>query len=382
MVSGNAANPPNFEYLAPVFLFLLVAGGQVGLPIIVCTAIFSRRLAWHPTLINFCVTWIVYSVVYCLYLYSGGNRENPPSRICIVQASMVHGAAPMAAVGGLLVVIHTWAMVQHFERYSLERMPRTLRMVLMIAPPYVVFLAFSISAGILGSKYSKLISAANGLYCTTDNGLLDTVVPSFCAVVMFLVLCFEVAICVQYLRRRILVKRAFPLAERPTSRSSVFRVGLFCAYSFIALTTSILFSIGLKTAPAFMFPAALPSASTLVFGLQKDIVAAWFPRSVERKLSAATALEIPNARLAQRPFSFSTLSPNRLSALGATWDCSSPMSASKEMREELKIALSPIGQAPHHWRRDTELAIMRILYNIPVQARESWVSAVHTYSWR
>jgi len=48
------------------FLALHIAGGQVGLPIIILTFILSKNVHRHPTLINFCITWSISSIAYCL----------------------------------------------------------------------------------------------------------------------------------------------------------------------------------------------------------------------------------------------------------------------------------------------------------------------------
>lgn len=53
-------------YPTGLYVFLQVAGGQVGLPLFVVTMLVSSKVKRHLTLINFCWTWIVYSIVYCL----------------------------------------------------------------------------------------------------------------------------------------------------------------------------------------------------------------------------------------------------------------------------------------------------------------------------
>jgi hypothetical protein len=58
--------PPDLQHLTSVYLALLISGGQIGLPAIVLTASMCRKVTWHPTIINFCITWIVYSIIYCL----------------------------------------------------------------------------------------------------------------------------------------------------------------------------------------------------------------------------------------------------------------------------------------------------------------------------
>ncbi|KAH7908006.1 hypothetical protein BJ138DRAFT_1182048 [Hygrophoropsis aurantiaca] len=351
-MSWSIPNPPDLRHLSTTYLFLLVSGGQIGLPIIVFTVLYSRKLAWHPTLVNFCITWIIYSVVYCLYLYSGADSDNPHWQICLAQASMTHGAPPMAAVGGLSVVIHTWATIQQFDRCVLDRIPRPWSAIMIIVPPYLTFLAFSIGAGVLGFRNPQLLTAANGLYCTINHKIIYEAVPSFCTAVMSIVLCFEVAIGLHYVRRQRRLKHAFPLAQISVSKPSIFRIGLFCVYSGIALVAAIFFMVGVENATFYMFPAALPLASMLVFGMQEDIMVVWFSKFTRQKLPEACKVKLQIFRA--RP------APSQVSS--PIWDCSSPTSPNEDTKNDFKIALaSPTDQALYHWRVDTELAMMRIL---------------------
>ncbi|KIJ66283.1 hypothetical protein HYDPIDRAFT_174427 [Hydnomerulius pinastri MD-312] len=198
------------HHLTSVYLALLITGGQVGLPIIVLTALTCKKLSWHPTLINLCTTWIIYSIIYCLYLKN-------------------FVVAPRAVVAGLAVVVQTWTTIQHLQCAILDKVPRALHLFLMVAPPYLVFIAFSVGAGI--SVYPS-----NGLYCTIYVKHLELVVPSFCAGIMIIVLCFEATISIQYYRQWREVKKSFPLVARKPSNTLYFRVGLFCLYSWVTLT--------------------------------------------------------------------------------------------------------------------------------------------------
>jgi len=53
-------------YLAPAFIALLALGGQVGLPILVLTFLRSKKLNRRSTFVNFCITVIIYSLVFCI----------------------------------------------------------------------------------------------------------------------------------------------------------------------------------------------------------------------------------------------------------------------------------------------------------------------------
>lgn len=98
-----------------LFVFLQAAGGQVGLPLFVATMLVSSKVKRHMTLINFCWTWIIYSIVYCLTYaafvslvipfklintllraYNGQrNFEGAGAKLCTVQAVLTHGVVPL-----------------------------------------------------------------------------------------------------------------------------------------------------------------------------------------------------------------------------------------------------------------------------------------------
>ena len=68
--------PPNLRALTPVFLTIQLAGGHIGLPILIATFLFSKTAKRHPTVVNFCVIWILYSIIYCL-LYVLATSPTP-----------------------------------------------------------------------------------------------------------------------------------------------------------------------------------------------------------------------------------------------------------------------------------------------------------------
>jgi hypothetical protein len=56
----------DFGNLTPAFIALLVLGGQIGLPVLVLTTLRCKKLNRHSTFVNFCLTGIIYSIVFCL----------------------------------------------------------------------------------------------------------------------------------------------------------------------------------------------------------------------------------------------------------------------------------------------------------------------------
>ncbi|KAG1904684.1 uncharacterized protein F5891DRAFT_754365 [Suillus fuscotomentosus] len=245
----------NLKHLIPLYLFFLITGGHILLPVIITTALLHRKLCWHPTLINLCVTCVCYSIIHCLYLYTGEDVHPRYQTVCTVQAAMIYGAAPMATVAVVGVTIHTWTTIQNFEHHFAEKFPRWLCRFLastrqdcmnsnranfepiqIISPPYIVFAGFSIGASILTKLHKASAQPFNGLFCTSYVHSLALAVPGFCVAMMASVLCFEAAIAIQYYHRWKRIKNSFPLlAPRRPSTALIFRVGLFCLYSWAAL---------------------------------------------------------------------------------------------------------------------------------------------------
>ena len=58
--------PPDLGGLSSVFFAIHLAGGHIGLPILVATFVFSKTAKRPLTVINFCIIWIFYSIIYCI----------------------------------------------------------------------------------------------------------------------------------------------------------------------------------------------------------------------------------------------------------------------------------------------------------------------------
>ncbi|KAH0838020.1 hypothetical protein J3R83DRAFT_6260 [Lanmaoa asiatica] len=294
-------HPPDLQHLTSVYLALLISGGQIGLPIVVFTASVCRKVTWHPTIINFCVTWIVYSFVFSLYLYAGTSNENQHLKMCMVQASMIHGAAPIQpSLQAANVIVQTWTTLQCLQCTFLSRVPRMLYLILVFGTPYLVFVVFSVGAGTLVSSQPQSV-CSNGLYCIIQVGRPAVVVPSFCAAVMVIILTLEAVITVQYYRQWKTIKTSFPLATRTPSRSLCFRVGLFCLYSCVTLTSAILFLSDVQTEVTYMLPAARELHVQILIAMTQGATSLWTTVLRGRKHSSSSfELEVPSARAASR----------------------------------------------------------------------------------
>ncbi|PBL00560.1 hypothetical protein ARMGADRAFT_384848 [Armillaria gallica] len=254
------------------FITLHIVGGQVGLPVILLTWAFSKSVVRHPTLVNLWITFVVYSISYCILLYSGQvgatTTSSSPSNVCLVQSAMIYGAPPMSAVAGLLVVCQIW---QTFQEPSFNtnptKWPNSVKIFLVL--PYLVFFVFALTAGILGALHPERIYNHNGLYCSLHSANFSNyIVPIFCVTVMSMMVILEVILVVRYYRMWAHTSRVFPLASRRTSPSLLLRVLLFDVYSIVVFSVAVFFLSDFQTHWPYMVQASIPLTAVAIFGSQ------------------------------------------------------------------------------------------------------------------
>lgn len=307
--TGDISNlVPNLQHLTALYTFLHVAGGLVGLPVIIATTLLSKRASRHPTMINLFVTLVIYSVSYLLLIF--GRQQNEeidpavPSKLCQAQQALVHGTPTMASTAGLVVVIQMWTSFRTPQRpVTMMRpgwWPHSIRLTVSLAVPYVVFVAYTTASGVLGTLYPETVNASNGLYCTIlKDPFRQYAVPSYTAAVMVLVIIFEVLAGTQLYRSWSSISRMFPLARRQTSLYMFSRVVVFNVYSVVTLCASVLFLTDALSPWPYFIQAGLPLAATLVFGTQKDLLQAWHilpSESTHSTHSSMASIAIPSAR--------------------------------------------------------------------------------------
>ncbi|KAF7784085.1 hypothetical protein Agabi119p4_250 [Agaricus bisporus var. burnettii] len=271
--------------LTPLFLALQISGGQVGLPIIIATLVLSKKVARHPTLINFFCTWVIYSIVFCLLLYSGGQGRPASEVLCQVQSVLIHGASPMCGVATLALVIQFWVTMQESPAQQQlvtlsrsSRWPATLRLRILLVLPYAVFVVFILATTLL-QRRSGVEVISNGLYCTmhelSATPIVGYGVPAFCTATLIAIVGFEVAIAIRYFRMLHTISSSFPLADTKKSPVMIIRVLVLSVYTLVSLISGVLFLSQSQQPWPYMVQAALPLFAFLVFGMQKDIILVW-----------------------------------------------------------------------------------------------------------
>ncbi|GJJ15029.1 hypothetical protein Clacol_009303 [Clathrus columnatus] len=144
-----------------IFLGLQIAGGHIGLPIVLTFAVLSRRVRRDPTFLNFCITWIFSSVVFSLLLYRGmgdntvvNSLGEVEPNICLAQAALTGGAQVMTAGSTLSLIIRLWlgfrAAIYGDECPSAKKSFTNAINAGLLIVPYVFFITFALASVFVG----------------------------------------------------------------------------------------------------------------------------------------------------------------------------------------------------------------------------------------
>ncbi|PPR06201.1 hypothetical protein CVT24_000646 [Panaeolus cyanescens] len=255
---------PELHYVRPVFLALHIAGGLVGMPLLILTFLFAKGVHKRQPLI----TNVVVNPTY----------------------------ASRTALSTALVVFKIWwtfRCSQNTEYRTRPRWIKILSQIILLGSPYFVFIVYTIISIGLQIAYPGTFDERNGIYCTANSKapmartyLLSPVflvvnsVPKYVhkfdtssegANYSFL----TVLLVVGYIKSRRRLVRSFPLLDKSASRSLMIRIAFFDLYLFVSFGMGIEFIYGGETAWPYMVQAALPLACFLSFGTQKDVLIAW-----------------------------------------------------------------------------------------------------------
>ncbi|KIK70710.1 hypothetical protein GYMLUDRAFT_288200 [Collybiopsis luxurians FD-317 M1] len=275
--------------------------------VLLLTYFFSKNVHRPCTLVNFWITWLIYSISYSLLLYDR-QQYTTPDTLCRIQATMVDGSSALVATSGFAAIIQIWLQVQSPSQFtssftSIKRTSSRIKLVPGLAAPYAVFLAFAIGSALVGKKNFHLVKPTNGLYCSLNvDGLARYSIPAYCTAIIFGLLGFEVAILLKYWKSRVKTSKAFILLKREVSLSLIMRMSLFSLASLMVLSIGIVYMSNWLSAWSYMIQAALPLLAAVVFGTQKELLVVWTScchcrRSKARpQLEPVQVLEIPTAR--------------------------------------------------------------------------------------
>ncbi|TDL28327.1 hypothetical protein BD410DRAFT_215623 [Rickenella mellea] len=296
-IRGSYATP-DLQRFTTLWLVLHVFGGLVLLPLVVLSFLLApKSVPRHPTLINFCISWIVFSIPYVFLIYAHQEgKEDPSFQLCLAQTSMIHGGPPMVSVAGLAMTIQLWC-TQRQVNLDHRMWWRYSRRFWMIAPPYIAYLFFALLAMIFGLQHRAKVISQNQLYCNIQDVGFRFIVPSFTAAIMLCILICETAIVVTLLHHRSEVKILWPLhEERRISLSLTLRIALFSMYCCMSLAACMSLLAEPMNPFPYMIQATLPIVAFLVFGTQKDLLRLWCFWKSKGSESPSGSSSIPSAR--------------------------------------------------------------------------------------
>jgi len=269
---------------SPRLLYLWVAcevvGGQIGIPILIATLVFSdlRRL---PTLFSLLVTWVCASIIACLLFYAGKGLPNDPQPtfgLCLAQASLMYGVPHMTALSAFALVYEGWLTVT-----GKNTPPGTgklgARTRLLLALPWGGLLLAAILSLIVGITSPQAVSRDRRFfYCSIQaNGLTNTL-----AVIVGLILIVTIVYAAQIalVLRHTWLDVKNPVADDAldapkTSSYMVIRITIFGLYLCVTLVLCFVSIVAPTSALLDLVAGSIPAAVFIIFATQADIVRIW-----------------------------------------------------------------------------------------------------------
>jgi len=275
--TGSALVDDNEDRSRPPLLSLFFAfqiiGGHIGFPILLAVVLVLRNASSrHPLFINFCVIWIMSSVVFCILLYAGHDTgPEPPFMICAIQASLVYAMPIMSSVSLTAMVFHLWLVLRGVTTQKFVKNSKKMQRIL-VALPYLVALPFIIFPATVASIMPQRVSRRQtdfGFYCATNfKPLRTTVAVSVAISLVFLLVCECLVGLICYKSwRSVRAVRVYGW----TSASLIVRIGIFTLYIIVGLVACMVAIAFPNNRFRILFQASLPTTGFLILGTRPTL---------------------------------------------------------------------------------------------------------------
>ncbi|THH06286.1 hypothetical protein EW145_g4191 [Phellinidium pouzarii] len=293
-----------------IFLGIQIAGGQILLPILVLTIIFSRKVTRHPVFINFCVSWIFSSIIYSMLVYKGRSNDddlslNPTYDACLIQAALINGVQALTVSSSLALVVHLWIILRFCAKSKNDpslfgkHKSEMLYTFSILGIPFAVFVAFTVYSVVAGSAMAineateqqipnSNLSVPGVFYCVIlfNSNLSASITPGlglvratyiFSAVISLVTMCFEGLVAHLIFRQRVelrRISRGWLMAFLRVVLFSVYRILSICLNLAIILYPDELLLVGIAKNNLFngvidYVQAAIPLVAFLIFATEK-----------------------------------------------------------------------------------------------------------------
>ncbi|KIJ51836.1 hypothetical protein M422DRAFT_244214 [Sphaerobolus stellatus SS14] len=245
--------------------------------------VFHKRVARrNPTIINFCVVWTFATIPPEMLFYAGKYLApaKPGEMLCLLQAATMSGIPPMAAVAYLSVVVHACTVVYELNQdVTVRPFTLNLRMIVLLASPYIAFLSFSIYIAFFGANFPTDIKL-DEFFCVVAGHNLSTPVFVFTIGVVLFTLIAQAWIiftCYQNRSKGSRSRRSFGRSLSSFDMQFVFRMLGFTVFEIVLVVACVASILKPQLTFAKLLLATPPFAVFLVFATSQDILCAWFP---------------------------------------------------------------------------------------------------------
>lgn len=277
------------------YYVLVIAGGQVLVPLLLCLFLFNKGFKRHPTLLLYLLSWVAYSVASCLLLYAGHvNDVVPPYDLCLAQVSLINAAYWMIAFGAVALMLHLRFTLPTVNPNATAYAPIRDGLLVALSPVmagvYLVlfFVAHRVKPSLVAVERGRVTCRFQS---TPDARFFSKLTPVLLA--LLLTICFGMSI---YMLRKTVhklldirgwkLKRSLQAPRGPWLRI----LTRFIVFGFYSITTMIASFIEAVTpqGPAHEFVdyyvATLPLAAFLIFGTLPDIRKIWIEWRTNRSM--------------------------------------------------------------------------------------------------
>jgi len=206
------------------------------MPILLLLSVLRRNVSRNYVFYNFCFTWILYSIIFCLLLYAGEQSGPKPIwSLCRTQAALVYSAPILVATASCALVFQLWLDVRAPENKVVSRTFFSLRNITLLGLPYTLASGYLIGPMIVAISARQTINRDNALfYCSSNLRALTVTSAASVGIIFLITLTFEV------MTARLLSRRAKIQQLNNWWMASGFflRIALFTAYLVLSVVAS------------------------------------------------------------------------------------------------------------------------------------------------
>lgn len=278
-----------------ILYYALQLVGFLLLSILTVTLALPDAPSRHLTIPSQNMIWILQALLSSLLLFrSDPGSTNVNHTLCKVQSAIVYGAAPALSAAAFSVVTRLWFLTFTVDKSKSLLLPNSKWLtIVLVALPYVVWLAVSIVCGITSGDNVRRFPQ----YCASDNQLPSMVSGVTATVVLVIATCFQAwtlfIVWGRYRRTRRLGKQ-----ELGNIDLALFvRISAFTVLIVIAIVLSIvaIVSAWSQVAPDLLV-AGMGPIMFFIFGTQRDVLEFWHLKP-RRQVSSRTQRSTPGNTL-------------------------------------------------------------------------------------